>query len=261
MAALRAAGRKQLSASTLSSPTRPTKATGSHVFRIRDYSQVTDTVGNGAAVHSSTFAVGGHDWQISTRSTRIGSISVYLLRHAPAWGWANFIKPANATANKFEMSILDQDGKALHTRRSQHPGCTWGWAKFMKHADLHEEKHLKGDSLTLLCDVTVDLGLEFDGAAVPVPEPAAVAPPLPLFELPGNTAELRIDDMDADVCKALLQFIYTNSAPETDQLEAMAEPLLAAADRYKLEKLKKICEGGVMQEHRHGLRGCNPGVG
>ncbi|XP_024310319.1 BTB/POZ and MATH domain-containing protein 1-like [Brachypodium distachyon] len=59
-----------------------------------------------------------------------------------------------------------------------------------------------------------------------------------------TTIVLRIDGMDADVCKALLQFIYTESAPETDQLEAMAGRLLLAA-----------------REPRHGLRGCNPGIG
>ncbi|KQJ87669.1 hypothetical protein BRADI_4g12861v3 [Brachypodium distachyon] len=274
MAALRAAGRKQLSASTLSGPNCPTKATGSHVFRISDYSQVRDNVGNGTAVQSSTFAVGGHDWQIRCYPNHPNGedkenedwISVYLRRHATAWGWANFIKPANATA-KFEMSILDQDGKLVHRGGgskdqrcvfSSSTGMGWGYRKFIKHADLQEGKHLKGDSLTLLCDVTVDLGLEFDGATVPVPETAAVAPPPPSFELRGDTAELRIDDMDANVCKALLQFIYTDSAPEMDQLDqAMAERLLAAADTYKLEKLKKICEEALCKNINMGSVAAN----
>uniref|UniRef100_A0ACD5YYY4 Uncharacterized protein n=1 Tax=Avena sativa TaxID=4498 RepID=A0ACD5YYY4_AVESA len=72
--------------------------------------------------------------------------------------------------------------------------------------------------------------------------------------------ELRIDDMDANVCKAVLQFIYTDKLdlhllrfiyreiPGTDLLEAtrMAERLLVAADRYELEKLKQICETALL---------------
>jgi speckle-type POZ protein len=55
-----------------------------------------------------------------------------------------------------------------------------------------------------------------------------------------TVAELRVGDMDADVCKALLRFMYTNSQPP--ELEAMAERLLVAADRYELEELKLACE-------------------
>ncbi|XP_047091448.1 BTB/POZ and MATH domain-containing protein 3-like [Lolium rigidum] len=58
---------------------------------------------------------------------------------------------------------------------------------------------------------------------------------------PNDTvAELRVGDMDADVCKALLRFMYTNSLPP--ELEPMAERLLVAADRYELEELKLACE-------------------
>jgi len=42
--------------------------------------------------------------------------------------------------------------------------------------------------------------------------------------------------MDADVFKVMLHFIYTNRAPELDEepemAMAMAQHLLAAADRY-----------------------------
>jgi speckle-type POZ protein len=56
-----------------------------------------------------------------------------------------------------------------------------------------------------------------------------------------NTVKLRVRDMDSEVFKALLQFIYTDSPP---LLEAptTAESLLAAADKYELEKLKLMCE-------------------
>ncbi|KAF7103998.1 hypothetical protein CFC21_104926 [Triticum aestivum] len=58
---------------------------------------------------------------------------------------------------------------------------------------------------------------------------------------------VEIKDMESDVFRALLGFIYTDAVPELDQeLEAvptMAQHLLAAADRYGLDRLKVICAG------------------
>lgn len=75
---------------------------------------------------------------------------------------------------------------------------------------------------------------------------------------------VEIKDMDAEVFKALLQFIYTDTMPEFRQREwdaedeaeyeqqeeadakaatVMAQHLLAAADRYGLYRLKLICAG------------------
>jgi speckle-type POZ protein len=66
-----------------------------------------------------------------------------------------------------------------------------------------------------------------------------------------GAAELRIDNMNADVCKALLRFIY-DEIPGSDFLETdgMAKRLLIAADRYKLEKLKRICEMALLPSIR-----------
>lgn len=46
---------------------------------------------------------------------------------------------------------------------------------------------------------------------------------------------VEIDDVDADVLKEMLRFMYTGVAPN---LERMADDLLAAADKYQLERLK-----------------------
>uniref|UniRef100_I1QUQ0 BTB domain-containing protein n=1 Tax=Oryza glaberrima TaxID=4538 RepID=I1QUQ0_ORYGL len=55
---------------------------------------------------------------------------------------------------------------------------------------------------------------------------------------------IRIDDMEAQVFKALLFFVYTDSLPETKKEDeyAMCQHLLVAADRYNMERLKLICE-------------------
>jgi len=48
-----------------------------------------------------------------------------------------------------------------------------------------------------------------------------------------------IKDVEKDVMKELLQFIHTGKAPNLDKMVA---DLLAAADKYALERLKVMCE-------------------
>uniref|UniRef100_A0A8C5RXJ7 Speckle type BTB/POZ protein like n=1 Tax=Laticauda laticaudata TaxID=8630 RepID=A0A8C5RXJ7_LATLA len=50
---------------------------------------------------------------------------------------------------------------------------------------------------------------------------------------------VEINDVDPDVFKEMMRFIYTGKAPN---LEKMADSLLAAADKYALERLKIMCE-------------------
>ncbi|XP_047067782.1 BTB/POZ and MATH domain-containing protein 2-like [Lolium rigidum] len=95
-----------------------------------------------------------------------------------------------------------------------------------------------------------DLEIEAGGETFPVHRRVLEARS-PVFKadlsLAGGAAKLRIDDMDADVCKALLRFFY-DEIPGTELLEnaGMAERLLIAANRYKVEKLKHICEKALL---------------
>jgi speckle-type POZ protein len=55
---------------------------------------------------------------------------------------------------------------------------------------------------------------------------------------------LRIHDMEPIVFRVLLHFIYTDSLPDIaeGQKIGMAKDLLVVADRYRVERLKLICE-------------------
>ncbi|KAF7070352.1 hypothetical protein CFC21_075875 [Triticum aestivum] len=60
--------------------------------------------------------------------------------------------------------------------------------------------------------------------------------------------DIVIDDMQPAVFKAFLYFIYTDSMPSMDDLEdddkrEMVKHLLVAADKYVMERMKRICEG------------------
>ena len=60
------------------------------------------------------------------------------------------------------------------------------------------------------------------------------------------TRRVEIKDMEAEVFRAMLHFIYTDTVPVLDQLfetmPTMAMHLVAAADRYGLDRLRLICE-------------------
>ncbi|BAT10932.1 Os10g0427300 [Oryza sativa Japonica Group] len=59
----------------------------------------------------------------------------------------------------------------------------------------------------------------------------------------GDTAGVvRIEDMEAQVFKLLLRFMYTDSLPKMEEEDVMWQHLLVAADRHDLQRLKLICE-------------------
>ncbi|OAY83377.1 BTB/POZ and MATH domain-containing protein 2 [Ananas comosus] len=63
-----------------------------------------------------------------------------------------------------------------------------------------------------------------------------------------NLQSIEIKDMEAVVFKTLLHFVYSDALPRSEELACngsstvMLQHLLAAADRYGLERLKLICE-------------------
>jgi speckle-type POZ protein len=60
-----------------------------------------------------------------------------------------------------------------------------------------------------------------------------------------RSERVEIMDMEAAVFRAMLRFIYTDMVPELERQEdgvVIAQHLLAAADRYGLDRLKSMCE-------------------
>uniref|UniRef100_A0A8I6YLB3 BTB domain-containing protein n=2 Tax=Hordeum vulgare subsp. vulgare TaxID=112509 RepID=A0A8I6YLB3_HORVV len=160
----------------------------------------------------------------------------------------------------------------------------WGFNKYIRRETLEKSVHLKDDSFTVKVQVTVMTAIharKTPSVAVPPSDMhrhfgdllsskagvdvefrvagetfsahrLVLAARSPVFRAEffgpmkeGTTTEaICIDDIEADVFKALLAFIYTDALPAMDQQEesAMAQHLLVAADRYDLERLKLICE-------------------
>uniref|UniRef100_A0A0D6QRG7 BTB domain-containing protein n=1 Tax=Araucaria cunninghamii TaxID=56994 RepID=A0A0D6QRG7_ARACU len=176
-------------------------------------------------------------------------------------------------------------------------GSMWGYKRFFRRAALETSDFLKDDSLDIFCTVGVvvthtegpkqytipapisDLGQNF-GALLESGEGSDVsfdvdgeifhahklvlAARSPVFkaQLYGpmrdrNTDNIKIEDMEAPVFKAMLHFIYWDTLPDTHELTGststsastlMAQHLLAAADRYGLERLRLLCEAKLCDE-------------
>ncbi|XP_037425082.1 BTB/POZ and MATH domain-containing protein 3-like [Triticum dicoccoides] len=278
LSAMRGAGRQQITASTVRAKLQ---ASGSHVLRIEEFTRAREKLANGIAIMSSPFGAGGHDWFIQCYLNGVpggagNHISLFLQHDSHA-------KTGDATAtyrmsilDKALKSSCTKFEQERHFR-----GDGWGWTEFIGLQDLDRDKHLVDDCLSILCDVTTADGLRaaaeppFDLRGLPLAEAIwnretpdvtihlgdgetiaahrwVLEARSPLLKadlaLASNNAtadhvRLLVNDMDADVCKALLRFIYTDS-PATELETAPpknVEQLLAAADRFQLEKLKLLC--------------------
>ncbi|GAB4843481.1 BTB/POZ and MATH domain-containing protein 1 [Ancistrocladus abbreviatus] len=72
-----------------------------------------------------------------------------------------------------------------------------------------------------------------------------------------NMQCIKVEDMEAPVFKAMLHFIYWDDLPDMQELAGlnskgattlMAQHLLAAADRYGLERLRLLCEAKLCED-------------
>ncbi|KAM3412788.1 hypothetical protein ACQJBY_004133 [Aegilops geniculata] len=200
-------------------------------------------------------------------------------------------------------------------------GSTWGRGCFIKGEDLEKSEHLKDDCFTIRCDfiiaqaataaplievppsnisehlnhlfatkVGADVIFEVGHESFAVHRNILAARSAvfmaelfgPMKEGISTTGAIQIQDMEPNVFKALLSFIYTDSMPKMEaEGEAEVEGggadevrwlqhLLAAADRYDLQRLKSMCEhrlwrhidlssvtailGLSAQHHCHGLK-------
>nr|CAD1826008.1 unnamed protein product [Ananas comosus var. bracteatus] len=239
------------------------KVTGTHLFKIADYS-LAKGIGAGNPISSATFDAGGFDWAIAfypdgQDKASANHISLFLCLRSDA---GNGVKAA------FSLTLLDQ-------RRPppRQPG-----------------RYLKDDCLTIQCTVSVlkkprletppnarpvslppsdlhrhlrellesgdetDVTFEVCGETFPAHR-LLLAARSPVFraELFGPMKErsakrIKIDDMETLAFRALLHFIYSDSLPlELEELAkepsaSMFQHLLAAADRYGLERLRLISE-------------------
>ncbi|XP_021688901.1 BTB/POZ and MATH domain-containing protein 2 isoform X2 [Hevea brasiliensis] len=265
--------------STSSSPVPTTTSTsrtetinGSHEFKIGGYSP-SKGIGIGKYIASDTFIVGGYAWAIyfypDGKSLEDNATYVSL-----------FIALASEGTDVralFELSLMDQSGKENHKVHShfgralesgpytlKYRGSMWGYKRFFKRTQIETSDYLKDDTLVIRCCVGVVKSQTEGPKAYTIAVPPSDITRSPVFraQLFGplkdqNTECIKVEDIEAPVFKALLYFIYRNTLPDMEELfglnskwasTLMAQHLLAAADRYALERLRLLCEAKLCED-------------
>ncbi|XP_024619881.1 speckle-type POZ protein-like isoform X5 [Neophocaena asiaeorientalis asiaeorientalis] len=168
--------------------------------------------------------------------------------------------PKSEVRAKFKFSLLNakrEETKAMESQRAYRfvQGKDWGFKKFIRRDFLLDEANglLPDDKLTLFCEVSVvqdsvNISGHTNTNTLKVPE-CRLADDLarsPVFNAmfehemeESKKNRVEINDVDPEVFKEMMRFIYTGKAPNLDK---MADNLLAAADKYALERLKVMCE-------------------
>ncbi|KAF7153283.1 hypothetical protein RHSIM_Rhsim01G0276800 [Rhododendron simsii] len=246
---------------------------GSHQFKITGYT-LSKGIGIGKYVASDTFTVGGYSWAIyfypDGKSVEDNAEYVSL-----------FIALASEGTDVralFELTLLDQSGKERHKVHShfgrpleggpyslKYRGSMWSYTEGPKIYSIpvppsdigqHFGKLLESGKGT---DVNFEVDREIFNAHKVV---LAARSPVFRAQLFGpmkdnNTQCINVEDMEAPVFKALLHFIYCDALPNMEELTGsnlkwaftlMSQHLLAAADRYGLERLRLLCEANLCED-------------
>ncbi|CAM0957749.1 unnamed protein product [Alopecurus aequalis] len=252
----------------MAEPETRTTIVGSSAFHFRvDYEQ-SKQLPIGEAVRSDVVSAGGHLWEIEcfpsgdTDADKGEYISIFLTH----------LSKSRSVKAIFEAFLMDRDGKPFTLDRI--------FETFEIVGDEDFERHL-----TFLCSIMViddspipvppsdigahlghlldhtdgtDVSFNIDDKTFPAHR-AVLAARSPVFraELFGSMDEstmssITLHDITPATFKVMLRFMYTDEFPSQDEFEdssvEMFQNLLAAANRYALDRLKFICAQKLWDE-------------
>ncbi|CAM0942757.1 unnamed protein product [Alopecurus aequalis] len=224
---------------------------GHHLLTIHGYSR-TMGIPTGACVRSSPFTIGGHRWSIDyyPNGMRSGdenyiSLSLILDKTSRRRTFLRRTDLENSRHLVDDLFTIRCDMVVIHTYRALADAA----ASVVSVPPCDLCRHLAELLRTEKgADVVFEVGGETVAAhrCVLAARSSVFSAELfgPMMEGNADSVVVRIQDMDAEVFKALLHFVYTGSLPETPRNEdedVTYQHPLVAADRYGIERLKLIC--------------------
>ncbi|KAJ1280806.1 hypothetical protein BS78_04G261300 [Paspalum vaginatum] len=262
----------------------------SHVLRIDDYRSTLNGDGRRPSFDSRSFSAGGRTWHIRYRPMgslvcpeNTDSISLYLVLDDVVDEAVN----AQATFSLLDQDGKPVHGYCrtsplINFSALRKRGLGYGYEQFIKREALERSKYLRDDCFAVAVNIHV---VKASARAAAVPDSdmhrhldhllssgefrvsgetfsahrLVLAARSPVFRAElygpmregGRAAVIQIDDMEPQVFRALLSFIYTDVWPEMEPEDecAMSQHLLVAADRYGLQRLKLMCQDTLLMRN------------
>ncbi|KAJ3670787.1 hypothetical protein LUZ60_008213 [Juncus effusus] len=264
------------------SQTTSKTVSGTHKWKVEGYS-LNQGIGINQYLTSATFTIGGHSWVIAyfpDGLTNYGKsyLGFYLkLKYEGKQVEARYnLTMLDKSGNPSTLSY----SSPVFTFGSNCKG--WGpCSKFIKRETFETSDYLKNDCFTMKCTIFVTIGGSNKFEPIMVPPPNLNKQLCQLFEAgegadatfkvrgqsfkahkfmlaarspvfraqffgPMNKKRKRsitIDDIEPEVFKIFLHFIYSDSLTELEEGDSiMYQHLLVAADQYNVERLKLMYE-------------------
>uniref|UniRef100_A0A0E0M7Y4 BTB domain-containing protein n=1 Tax=Oryza punctata TaxID=4537 RepID=A0A0E0M7Y4_ORYPU len=254
-----------------------------HVLNINGYSS-TLKAGRYYGLSSFPFSAGGHTWRVSyypngDRDSNNDCISIFLVLEDILTEEDVMAKVTFSLLDRYGNPVPSYTYHTQLLNFSTSPSRSMGIVKFIRRDELERSEYLNDDCFAFAVHVIIpkekpsivvppsnmhlhygdllvskeDTDVKFlVGGEMFAAHRLVLGARSPVFkaELFGPTKKdtidaIQIDNLEARVFKALLDFIYTDIWPEIGHGEdnvAMAQQLLAAADRYGLQRLKFVYE-------------------
>ncbi|KAK4478008.1 hypothetical protein RD792_017273 [Penstemon davidsonii] len=260
---------------------------GSHTLEIHGFS-LTKGMWVGKCISSDTFSVGGHLWQIlfypdGKNPRRDNYVSLFITLVSK-----KLVDNVRARFEYVVLDESGDHHHRSNGPYTLHDGYrTIGYDDFCERTPLEASRFVKDDCLTIQCTVGVvktsmdvpktvaqtsdlrqsyeqllesregsDVSFEVEGETF-YAHKLILSTRSPVFKAQffgplkeENTCHIKIEEMQAPIFKALLNFIYCDVIPDLDSkcLDIiMTQHLLAAADRYGIEKLRSLCEARLCE--------------
>ncbi|CAN1171081.1 BTB/POZ and MATH domain-containing protein 4 [Linum perenne] len=241
---------------------------GSHRFVIEGYS-LAKGMGVGKHIASDNFTVGGYQWAIyfypdgKNPEDNSTYVSVFIA----------LASEGTDVRALFELTLVDQSGKEKHKVHShfdrslesgpytlKYRGSMWGYKRFFRRTMLETSDYLRNDCLKINCTVGVVMSA-IDCSrlhSLQVPESDIGANFGMLLEtMEGSDVTFNVAGEKFEAHKLILAArsplfqskFYDNGEDEKEIVITDLEPkLLAAADRYGLDRLRLMCESHLCKD-------------